>query len=259
MSAPTTTGAPLPALTAEHLGEGLVLLPGSDSVELKATVPGADRRRVVQRLGLDPLAAELRQVASFDTPDLGLNGHGVVVRARRIQGKAGDTVIKLRPINPADLSEDLRGDRAFGVEVDAMPGGYLCSTSMKGTAKDKKLRGVFRGEAPARALFSAPQRALFDAYVPAGVTWEDLRVLGPLTLLRLKFAPEGFPRRMVAELWMYPDGSQILELSAKCLPAEAFTAAAEAKAFLASRGVDLGAPQQTKTSTALAYFAALDE
>jgi hypothetical protein len=93
---------------------------------------------------------------------------------------------------------------------------------MKGTAKDKKLRGVFRGEAPARALFSAPQRALFDAYVPAGVTWEDLRVLGPLTLLRLKFA-------------------------------------AEAKAFLASRGVDLGAPQQTKTSTALAYFAALDE
>ena len=156
MSAPTTTGAPLPALTAEHLGEVLALLPGSDSVELKAPVPGADRRRVVQRLGMDPLAAELRQVASFDTPDLGLNGHGVVVRARRIQGKAGDTVIKLRPINPADLSEDLRSDRAFGVEVDAMPGGYVCSASMKGTAKDKKLREVFRGETPARALFSAP-------------------------------------------------------------------------------------------------------
>ncbi|WP_286215369.1 hypothetical protein [Demequina sediminis] len=122
MSAPTTTGAPLPDLTAEHLGEVLALLPGSDSVELKATVPGADRRRVVQRLGMDPLEAELRQVAFFDTPDLLLNRHGVVVRARRIQGKEGDTVIKLRPINPADLGEDLRSDRAFGVEVDAMPG-----------------------------------------------------------------------------------------------------------------------------------------
>lgn len=259
MTTASMPGRPLPSLTAEQLGEVLALLPGSDSVELEATVPGADRRRVVQRLGMDPLEAELRQVAFFDTPDLTLNRHGVVVRARRIQGEAGDTVIKLRPINPADLSEDLRGDRAFGVEVDAMPGGYVCSASMKGAAKDKMLRGVFRGAAPARRLFAKPQRALFDAYAPEGVGWDDLKVLGPLTLLRLKFAPKGFARRMVAELWMYPDGSQILELSAKCLPAEAFTAAAEAKAFLASRGVDLGAPQQTKTSTALAYFAALDE
>jgi hypothetical protein len=60
---------------------------------------------------------------------------------------------------------------------------------------------------------------------------------------------------MVAELWFYPDGSQILELSAKCAPAEAFTAAAETKAFLALRGVDLAAPQRTKTRTALDLLA----
>jgi hypothetical protein len=81
-------------------------------------------------------------------------------------------------------------------------------------------------------------------------------MLGPINILKLRFSPEGYPCRMVAELWFYPDGSQILELSAKCLPAEAFTAAAETKAYLAKRGVDLAAPQQTKARAALTSFAA---
>ncbi len=46
---------------------------------------------------MDPLEAEIRQVVFFDTPDLALSEAGVVVRARRMQGGGGDTVIKLRP------------------------------------------------------------------------------------------------------------------------------------------------------------------
>ena len=53
---------------------------------------------------------------------------------------------------------------------------------------------------------------------------------------------------------MYPDGSRILELSTKCLPTEAFQVAAEARAFLHDRGVDLTGEQQTKTATALNFF-----
>ena len=94
-----------------------------------------------------------------------------------------------------------------------------------------------------------------SAVAPSGVQLDDLQVLGPLNIIKLKFAPEGYSRKLVAELWFYPDGSEILELSAKCTPADAFTAAAEAKAFLASRGVDLSAPQQTKTRTALDLLA----
>ena len=73
-------------------------------------------------------------------------------------------------------------------------------------------------------------------------------------MLKLKFEPADFGRRLVAELWLYPDGSRILELSTKCLPNETFQVAAEAKAFLAGRGVDLTAEQQTKTRTALEFF-----
>ena len=38
---------------------------------------------------------------------------------------------------------------------------------------------------------------------------------------------------------MDPDGSRVLELSTKCEPSEAFLAAAETRAFLVQRGVDL--------------------
>ena len=60
---------------------------------------------------------------------------------------------------------------------------------------------------------------------------------------------------MVAELWMYPDGSRILELSTKCEPAEAFDVAAEGAGVPRGRGIDLTGVQQTKTKTALDYFA----
>ena len=48
---------------------------------------------------------------------------------------------------------------------------------------------------------------------------------------------------------------RIVELSTKCKPGEAFQVAAETRAFLAERGVDLLGEQQTKTRTALEYFA----
>jgi hypothetical protein len=90
--------------------------------------------------------------------------------------------------------------------------------------------------------------------LPEGVALDDLSVLGPLFCLKLKSAPEGYNRRLVTELWFYPDGSRILELSTKCEPSEAFQVSAEARAFLSSKEIDLGSEQQTKTRTALEYF-----
>ena len=60
--------------------------------------------------------------------------------------------------------------------------------------------------------------------------------------------------KLAVELWNYPDGTRILELSTKCPPADAFDVAAEARVFLSDAGIDLGDPQQTKTRTALEYF-----
>jgi hypothetical protein len=79
-------------------------------------------------------------------------------------------------------------------------------------------------------------------------------VLGPIFVLKLKFAPADFNRKVVAEMWLYPDGSRIFELSTKCTPGEAFQVATEARAFLTRRGVDLGGEQETKTKKALEFF-----
>ena len=87
-------------------------------------------------------------------------------------------------------------------------------------------------------------------------TLDQLAVLGPVFVLKLKRMIEGFDRRLVAEMWLYPDGSRILELSTKCAPPEAFQVAAETRGLLAARGLDLGGEQQTKTRKALEYFTA---
>jgi hypothetical protein len=228
---------------------------GSDSVELKLTLPEASHRSSIQKLGMDPMEAQIRQVFFFDTPDLTLDRHGVVVRARRIQGSAHDSVVKLRPVVPDELPEDLRRSPSLGVELDAMPGGFVCSASCKRKLDEEIIREAVQGRHPLRKLFSKEQRAFYDAHAPEGIALNDLSVLGPIFVLKLKFTPEGFDRRMVAEMWLYPDGSRILELSTKCEPSEALLVAAEGRAFLTSRGVDLSGEQQTKTRTALEFFA----
>ena len=131
----------------------------------------------------------------FDTPELTLNQAGVVVRARRVAGRGGDTVVKLRPVVPDELPDDLRQSGSVGVEVDAMPGGFVCSASMKGKATNDAVREAVAGERPLRKLFSKEQRAFFAANAPDGVDLDDLTVLGPTFVLKETIRPAGFDGR----------------------------------------------------------------
>jgi len=241
-------------LTNEQLQEVLGLMGGADSAELKLTVPEGQTNATVRALGIDPLDARLRQVFFFDTPDLTLNSAGLVPRARRIQDAAADTVVKIRPVVPDEIPGELRRNPSFGVEVDAMPGGFVASASLKGTSTNAEVADAAEGNRPIKKLFSKEQRRFFESHAPKGIGLDDLSVLGPVNVLKLKFKPKGFGRKLAVELWFYPNGSRILELSTKCLPSEAFQVAAEARAFLSGRGVDLSGEQQTKTKAALTYF-----
>ncbi len=102
---------------------------------MKLTIPETEHSSTVAALRIDPLDAQIRQVFFFDTPDLTLYEQGVVVRARRVQKKGDDSVVKLRPVVPTQLPSGVRKLPEFGVEVDAMPGGYVCSGSLKGVPK----------------------------------------------------------------------------------------------------------------------------
>jgi hypothetical protein len=242
-------------LTDEELAQMLELSKKADSVELKLTVPESGQGATVRALDVDPLEAQIRQVFFFDTPDLALDSAGLVVRARRIQGKGGDTVVKLRPVEPDNLAAKLRASPSVNVEVDAMPGGFVCSASVKGKTDAAAVRTAAAGGLPIRKLFTKEQRAFFADHVPEGSELDALAVLGPIFVLKLNLMPAELGRRLVGEMWLYPNGTRILELSTKCTPGETFQVAAEARAFLASKGIDLHGKQQTKTKTALQFFA----
>jgi hypothetical protein len=243
-------------LVPEDLLRMMKLVEQADSVELKLTVPAHAYRTAARALGVDPLEAQIRQVYFFDTPDLALNRAGVVVRARRIQGRDGDSTVKLRPIEPAEVAESVRASRRFSIEVDAMPGGYVCSGSMKSVVGPAAVLSAADGDRPLRKLFSKEQRAFYAAHAPEGLAIDDLSVLGPILVLKLKIPPTGFSRKLVAEMWIYPDGSRVVELSTKCLPGEGLETAVEARRYLETLGIPVGGEQQTKTKTALEFFAA---
>ena len=166
-------------LTDAQLEEMLALTGHADSVELKLTVPDSERRSTVAALGMDPLDAQIRQVFFFDTPDLRLNRQGVVVRARRVQGRGDDTVVKLRPIVPDELPASVRKAKTMVVEVDAMPGGYVCSASFKSALASPQVRQVAAGDRAIRKLYSKAQRAFYEAHAPDGLALLILWIARP--------------------------------------------------------------------------------
>jgi hypothetical protein len=244
-------------LSPQQLRDLLGLLDHVRSVELKLTVRDTDRAPAIAALDLDVLEAELRQVVFFDTRDLTLNRAGIVLRARRIR-KGGDVIVKLRPIDPAALPKKVRRSDGFTVELDAMPGAFVCSGTLKAEADNADIRRVLAGKRSIRNLFDDGQRSLFEAHAPRHVSLDSLKALGPVNIAKMKCSPRDFAdRTLVAELWLYPDGSRVLELSTKCAPEDALRVAADARVFLSERGIAVTADQDSKTHRALHYFAQL--
>jgi hypothetical protein len=239
-----------------ELARLLRLLTDADTVELKVTVPESDRRPVLTALGADPLDAQIRQVGFFDTPDLRLHAAGLILRVRRTHDRPADVVVKLRPVDPATLPDDVRRLPGLEVEVDASPAGFLCSCSIKKERPDARVKELMGGRTNAMDALGQGQRKLLEQSAARDIRREDLRVFGPIHVLKRKFVPEGQSRRLVAEMWFLPDGTQILELSTRCDPSAAFQVAAETRAFLAAHGVDLDATQDTKTRSAITALAA---
>jgi hypothetical protein len=242
------------------IAELLKLIKRADSVEVKVVVPMSGHRATIKSIGMDPIEAEPRQVFFFDTPRLDLYEHGLIVRARRIQGGGGDSVVKLRPVKPENVRDELRRSDRFKIEVDAVPGGFVCSGSFSGRCSAQEVLDAASGETRLSSLLSKGQRRFFKEHAPTTIgkktKMNALLTLGPLFVLKGKLKPKKLARVLTVELWLFPDGSRNLEISTKCKPDEAFTAAAELRTFLDARGVEIAAGQETKTAAAMKFFAA---
>lgn len=251
----TSQGASQAArLSQEQTLEVFEHLKYSNSLELKVMVPEATLRGTIDSLGFDMVAAEPRTTYFFDTPDLRLNKAGVIVRARRRPGDRADTVVKLRPVDPARLDSKMRKDPDFKIEVDVMPGGYVCSASAKGRSTSQQVLDAAADLIPLRKLYSRKQRDFFAEHAPPGIELDKLVPLGPTFLLCAKQVPRGFDRAMTVELWFYPNGTRTFEISTKGAPDEAFQLGAQFKAFLSQCGIEVDTLGATKTSSALTFF-----
>jgi len=245
------------SLSSEDTKKLLHLVRNAKTIEIKVSVPVTAHQRTALSMGIDPVEAQVRHVYFFDTPDQALNRAGLIVRARRRPGGVADTVVKLRPVDPAGIDDELKRSDTFKVEVDAMPDGtFMCSASYKGVATGQEVLDVTDGDMPLRKLFSKEQREFYDAHAPAGIDMNSLAIQGPILVLKAKHVPKAFKRGVTAELWLWQDGKHILELSTKSAPGEAFQAGLEFRGYLESHGVDLGAKQETKTKTAMQKFKA---
>ncbi|OHV31350.1 MULTISPECIES: CYTH domain-containing protein [Pseudofrankia] len=226
----------------------------TDRVELKLIVPETAHEAVRESLRISFRNARRQRVYYFDTPDRMLFRCGVITRVRRMPDRHDDAVVKLRPVDPAAISPALRRSKRFTVEIDGMPGSYLCSAALKSHLLPGHVEQVARGKLPLHRLLTKPQLRLLTAHLPNGVRLGELVAHGPVDARRRTLVVPGDSRRLLVERWTFPDGSQLLELSTRCRPEEVLHAAARTATVLRDHGIDLTGPQQTKTATALAYF-----
>lgn len=241
-------------LPPHQLDTLLALTRQADHVELKLVVPPDAHPAVCASLGVDLDRRPARRVYYLDTPDLALERHGVVARVRSVEKRRADCVIKLRPVTPRDLPGRLRKSKRVAVEVDAMPGQFVCSAAMKRRLRRGAVDRALADGRPLHTLFSAPQRALLRRQAPAGLDLDDLTVFGPVDVRRVKIFPAGLGHRLAVERWTYPDGSRLLEVSTRCAARDVVPVTAGITSLLRDHHIDTSGSQQTKTRTTLAYF-----
>ena len=95
-------------LVNDELLELRQLVKGSDSIELKLTVPEQLYRSTNRALGSIRSRPRSARCTSSTRPTSRSTAAGVVARARRIQGRGHDSVIKLRPVVPDRAAAGLR-------------------------------------------------------------------------------------------------------------------------------------------------------
>jgi hypothetical protein len=228
---------------------------GAEAIEVKVTVVERHETVALRKFGLEREHAEQRRIFFYDTRELVLYNNGVCLRAREMEEDGCDSTVKIRPVEPERIADRWRRESGFKVEADFVGSEAVCSASFTVEQKPDEISDVATGDRPIAKLFSGEQEDFLKEMARVPVDFAGLVPLGPVAVLRWKFRHEGLPYGLCAEEWRLPDGRDVVEISIKAKPAEAAAAQAALNAFLAEIGIAPETRQQTKTRTALEYFA----
>jgi hypothetical protein len=226
-----------------------------DKVEIKVTVRPDQELRAERSMALNEDTAEVRIIYFYDTPQLDLFDAGVALRARLVKGDDDDSTVKFRPVEAANIAEEWKRLKGFKLEADCVGDRVVCSASLTGPQKRDEIDAVAKGKRPIEKLFSMNQERFLGEFYKGTVDFGRLRVLGPIRVLRWKLKQKGFAHELALEEWRLPDGDDLVEVSIKTSPGEAPQAQKDFDKHLRELGLDPHGAQETKTRTALKYFA----
>jgi hypothetical protein len=236
--------------------DNLLRDPDITSVEIKITVLATQEALVRAHVREQDLEPEERRVFFYDTKRLELFDGGVVLRARVKRDDDDDSTVKLRPVDPAAIDGRWKAMDGFEIELDLVGDKPTCSAKLDETQKPGEIDEVADGDRDLRKLFSEDQEDLIRAFKPEHVSWDELKVLGPVEVQKWEWAPPGFAHAVTIEEWVLPDESDFTELSIKVDREQAVEAGKAFRDMLVDRGLDPDGDQETKTRWALEFFAA---
>ena len=228
-----------------------------DAVEIKCTIRPDQELQAERAMEVDEDTADVRLVYFYDTPDLDLFKAGVVLRARLVKGDADDSTVKIRPVEPASIPSDWQRWNGFKLEADWVGDRVVCSASLTDLQQRDEIDEVAKGKRAIGKLFSSDQERFLTEFHKGPVGFGKLRVMGPIRVLRWKPKHETFPHELTLEEWRLPSGDELVEVSIKAPPNEALQARKEFEMHLRELGLDPEGAQDTKTRTALEYFASI--
>jgi hypothetical protein len=226
-----------------------------DAVEIKVTIPPDRELRAERTMQVNEDSADIRLIYFYDTPELDLFDAGVALRARLVKGDDDDSTVKFRPVDKAKISKEWQRLEGFKMEADWVGDRIVCSASLTGVQERDEIADVANGKRAIDKLFSKDQERFLRHFYKGPVDFAMLRVMGPIRVLRWKLTHEAFAHRLTIEEWRLPNGDDLVELSIKVPPSTAHQAQRVFEDFLTKLDLDPRGGQETKTRTALEYFA----
>ena len=225
------------------------------AVEIKVTIRPDQELRAERAMEVNEDTAEVRVIYFYDTPKLDLFKAGIALRAKLVKGDADDSTVKFRPVQAKGVSSHWSRQKGFKLEADCVGERVVCSASLTVPQQRDEIDDVAKGKRAIEKLFSKEQEGFLSEFYKRPVDFAALRVMGPIRVLRWKLRHKGFPHELTLEEWRLPNGDDLVEVSIKATPKKARQAQEEFDKHLRQLGLDPQGAQETKTRTALEYFA----
>lgn len=238
------------------------------TIEIKATVSGADVGKAVSAFGLSDgkqwRIAFCEDVTVGVAPSTPVLDIGVVLRVRAKSGTKGDSTVKLRPCRWSQLSGDFfantkTDDSELKIEADWAGSKRTLAASLTADWEDDRLAAVRSGDLSVADLFTEEQRKFLAKCSPDPVNLDALTVLADITATRWKEFPTevaGTELSCRAERWVIDDAFDFLEVSIVSDLERAEQDQAALHYFLAGHSLTVEQSQDNKTQRVLSYLVA---